>query len=123
MKNTSRSINLHGGIEKIDPNISIPDTWAEHSNRNIQESQSKLYIVLAPYHKIDSTLSQPVCYIYVPVISDILYQTFTSMYTFKASSKELRNYTCLCMHHGLNLHKCLSGQHPNSIKYHVTCND
>jgi hypothetical protein len=41
MKNTSRGINLHGGVEKIDPNISIPDTWAEHSNRNIQESQGK----------------------------------------------------------------------------------
>jgi hypothetical protein len=43
MKNTSRSINLHGGIEKIDPNISIPDTWAENSNRNIQDSQSKVF--------------------------------------------------------------------------------
>merc|ERR1711976_1009366 len=40
MKNTSRSINLHGGVEKLDPNVSIPETWAEHSNRNIQESQS-----------------------------------------------------------------------------------
>ena len=42
MKNTSRGINLHGGIEKIDPNISIPDTWAENSNRNIQDSQGEL---------------------------------------------------------------------------------
>lgn len=41
MKNTSRSINLHGGVEKLDPNISIPETWAENSNRNIQSSQSK----------------------------------------------------------------------------------
>ena len=40
MRNTSRNINIHGGIEKLDPNISIPETWAEHSNRNIQESQS-----------------------------------------------------------------------------------
>jgi len=39
MRNTSRNINLYGGVEKMDPNISIPETWAEHSNRNIQESQ------------------------------------------------------------------------------------
>merc|ERR1711976_827839 len=40
MRNTSRNINLHGGVENMDPNASIPATWAEHSNRNIQESQS-----------------------------------------------------------------------------------
>merc|ERR1719420_176771 len=40
MQNTSRAINLHGGIEKVDPNISIPETWADFSNRNIQASQS-----------------------------------------------------------------------------------
>ena len=39
MKNTSRNINIHGGIDKQDPNVSIPDTWAENSNRNIQDSQ------------------------------------------------------------------------------------
>ena len=44
MKNTSRSINLHGGVEKLDPNISIPETWMEHSNRNIQESQSNIFL-------------------------------------------------------------------------------
>ena len=36
MKNTSRNINIHGGVEKLDPNISIPETWAENSNTNIQ---------------------------------------------------------------------------------------
>ena len=41
MKNTSRNINLHRGVEKLDPNISIPETWAENSNCNIQSSQSK----------------------------------------------------------------------------------
>ncbi len=41
LQNTSRSINVHGGIEKLDPNISIPDTWAENSNHNIQDSQSE----------------------------------------------------------------------------------
>ena len=51
MKNTSRNINLHRGVEKLDPNISIPETWAENSNCNIQSSQSKqinniYYIIL-----------------------------------------------------------------------------
>merc|ERR1711936_1023517 len=40
LMNTSRAINLHGGIEKVDPNVSIPETWADFSNRNIQASQS-----------------------------------------------------------------------------------
>ena len=29
----------------MDPNVSIPETWAEHSNRNIQESQSSTTFV------------------------------------------------------------------------------
>merc|ERR1719245_2045777 len=40
LQNTSRAINLHGGIEKVDPSVSIPETWADFSNRNIQASQS-----------------------------------------------------------------------------------
>merc|ERR1719474_893344 len=34
-----RSINLHGGIEKVDSNISIPESWAHFSHNNIQSSQ------------------------------------------------------------------------------------
>jgi hypothetical protein len=48
MKNTSRNVNLHGGIDKMDPNISIPETWAENSNRNIQESQSSITFIYYP---------------------------------------------------------------------------
>ena len=44
MKNTSRNINIHGGVEKLDPNISIPETWAENSNCNIQSSQSITFL-------------------------------------------------------------------------------
>ena len=44
MKNTSRNINIHGGIDKQDPNVSIPDTWAENSNRNIQDSQGTVSV-------------------------------------------------------------------------------
>jgi len=40
LQNSSRSINLHGGIEKVDNNVSIPESWMDFSNRNIQESQA-----------------------------------------------------------------------------------
>lgn len=40
LQNMSRNINLHGGIEKVDPSVSIPETWADFTNRNIQSSQS-----------------------------------------------------------------------------------
>ena len=49
LQNTSRSINMHGGIEKMDPNISIPDTWAENSNHNIQDSQCELCNAVAAF--------------------------------------------------------------------------
>jgi len=39
LHNQSRNINLHGGIERVDPSITIPDTWAEFSNNNMQKSQ------------------------------------------------------------------------------------
>ena len=35
----SRGLNLHSGIERVDATRSIPETWASHSMRNIQESQ------------------------------------------------------------------------------------
>ena len=41
-----RAINLHGGIEKVDPSVSIPETWADFSNRNIQASQCKFLDVI-----------------------------------------------------------------------------
>ena len=47
LQNTSRAINLHGGIEKVDPNVSIPETWADFSNRNIQASQCKINICIS----------------------------------------------------------------------------
>ena len=42
-----RAINLHGGIEKVDPSVSIPETWADFSNRNIQASQCKFLYMIA----------------------------------------------------------------------------
>ena len=49
LQNTSRAINLHGGIEKVDPNVSIPETWADFSNRNIQASQCEYKGYLKKY--------------------------------------------------------------------------
>jgi len=39
LHNNSRGLNLHSGVERVDATRSIPETWASHSMRNIQESQ------------------------------------------------------------------------------------
>ena len=40
MNNTSHNVSTHGGVDKVDPNVSVPETWAEKSYRNIQDSKS-----------------------------------------------------------------------------------
>ena len=83
MKNTSRNINIHGGVEKLDPNISIPETWAENSNRNIQDSQGKYSLFLLKNHSCPPTLS--------------LYSSYIFSYSFYIFS--LRLYPCkVCFH-------------------------
>ena len=42
MRNYSYNIKLVGGVEKRDPNVSIPGTWSKHTNQNIKESQGIL---------------------------------------------------------------------------------
>ena len=39
MNNGSCTVDIHEGIEKLDPNISQPDSWADNSNQNILDSQ------------------------------------------------------------------------------------
>lgn len=41
LRNTSRGINYHDGIERVDNTMSVPDSWAKFSNDNIQRSQSE----------------------------------------------------------------------------------
>ncbi|KAL7288148.1 hypothetical protein TKK_0017810 [Trichogramma kaykai] len=41
INNASRGLQYYSGIEKYDPCISKPDTWAETANRIIQKSQSE----------------------------------------------------------------------------------
>ena len=39
MNNGSCTVDIHEGVEKLDPNISQPDSWAENSHQNILDSQ------------------------------------------------------------------------------------
>ncbi|XP_063606603.1 tektin-3 [Penaeus vannamei] len=41
LHNHSAGITYYPGIERVDNTVSVPDTWAEFSNRNIQQSQSE----------------------------------------------------------------------------------
>ena len=40
LNNTSKSINLHAGVERVDHHVSIPESWMDFSHRNIQASQA-----------------------------------------------------------------------------------
>ena len=52
MSNNDRNISIHGGIDKLDPNVSVPDSWAENSNRNIQDSQGMYTYFVKPNHSL-----------------------------------------------------------------------
>lgn len=41
MRNTSRGLAYHDGIERVDNTTSVPESWAKYSNNNIQRSQSE----------------------------------------------------------------------------------
>lgn len=41
LRNTSRGINYHDGIERVDNTHSVPESWAKFSNDNVQRSQSE----------------------------------------------------------------------------------
>ena len=43
MRNHSYNIKLVGGVEKRDPNVSIPGTWSKQTNQNIKESQGNFF--------------------------------------------------------------------------------
>ena len=45
MNNGSSNINSHGAVDKLDPNVSVPDSWAKNSNTNIEDSQGILTYV------------------------------------------------------------------------------
>ncbi|XP_077287594.1 tektin-3-like isoform X2 [Arctopsyche grandis] len=41
MNNTSRGIQFYAGVERYDPTVSVPPTWAEASAANVRRSQSE----------------------------------------------------------------------------------
>ncbi|KAH9504014.1 Tektin-3 [Bulinus truncatus] len=41
LRNTSRGLAYHDGVQRIDNSISVPETWAKFSNNNIQRSQAE----------------------------------------------------------------------------------
>ena len=45
MNNGSCTVDIHEGVEKLDPNISQPDSWAENSHQNILDSQGKFKMI------------------------------------------------------------------------------
>ena len=91
MKNTSRNINIHGGVEKLDPNISIPETWAENSNRNIQDSQGKYSLFLLKNHSCPPTLSLYSSYISLLSCTQKSSDGATSVRKFDLFSKMFQN--------------------------------
>lgn len=58
LSNNSRAINLHGGIEKVDPNVSIPETWMDFSHRNIQASQAARAATARMMSEVDNLITQ-----------------------------------------------------------------
>ena len=40
LHNSSKAINLHAGVERVDHHVSIPESWMDFSHRNIQASQA-----------------------------------------------------------------------------------
>ena len=82
MKNTSRNINIHGGIDKQDPNVSIPDTWAENSNRNIQDSQG--------IHLLVTILNESLYYLKKSLFYISLRFTISCITGARSSSQRLR---------------------------------
>ena len=49
MNNGSCTVDIHEGVEKLDPNISQPDSWAENSHQNILDSQGIFTMISTEY--------------------------------------------------------------------------
>lgn len=58
MRNTSRGLAYHDGINRIDNTVSVPETWAKFSNDNIQRSQSERGASKNLRNEIEAILNQ-----------------------------------------------------------------
>lgn len=58
LRNTSRGIAYHDGIERVDNTTSVPESWAKFSNDNIQRSQSERAASKDARNKIEQLLNK-----------------------------------------------------------------
>ncbi|OWF47784.1 tektin-3-like isoform X1 [Mizuhopecten yessoensis] len=57
MRNSSRGIAYHNGVQRVDNTVSVPETWAKFSNDNIQRSQSERAASKQMRNEIESALN------------------------------------------------------------------
>lgn len=57
MRNQSRGIAFHNGVQRIDRTVSVPESWAKFSNDNIQRSQSERAASKQMRNEIESVLN------------------------------------------------------------------
>lgn len=57
LRNSSRGIAYHNGVDRIDNTLSVPETWAQFSNNNIQRSQSERAASKNMRNEIESVLN------------------------------------------------------------------
>ncbi|XP_064597816.1 tektin-3-like [Liolophura sinensis] len=58
LRNSSRGIAYRNGVNHIDNTVSVPETWANFSNNNIQRSQSERAASKQMRNEIESVLNQ-----------------------------------------------------------------
>jgi len=58
LRNSSRGINYHHGVQNIDNTVSVPETWAKFSHNNIQRSQSERAASVNMRNEIENVLNQ-----------------------------------------------------------------
>ncbi|XP_076455488.1 tektin-3-like isoform X2 [Babylonia areolata] len=57
LRNASRGIAFHNGVQRIDNTVSVPETWARFSNDNVQRSQSERAASKQMRNEIESVLN------------------------------------------------------------------
>nr|XP_011450983.2 tektin-3 isoform X1 [Crassostrea gigas] len=57
MRNQSRGIAFHNGVQRVDRTVSVPESWAKFSNDNIQRSQSERAASKQMRNEIESVLN------------------------------------------------------------------
>ncbi|KAK7112720.1 hypothetical protein V1264_012128 [Littorina saxatilis] len=57
LRNASRGIAYHNGVNRIDNTVSVPETWARFSNDNVQRSQSERAASKQMRNELESVLN------------------------------------------------------------------